>query len=137
MKNKHDPRHIRRIKAMQAVFAYQMANQTVDDPQAQKVINSLNTIDDAIRQNAPKWPLEKINKVDLAILRCAIWEMLIEKTTPPKVIVDEAVELAKEFGTQSSSSFVNGVIGSIIKQFNISTDSPPAAGSQTPSPHEP
>jgi len=58
---------------------------------------------------------KRINKVDKAVLIVAIWEMAIEKKTPPKVIIDEAVELAKEFGSESSPGFVNGILGNILK----------------------
>jgi len=57
----------------------------------------------------------KLNKVDLALLRLAIYELKIEKTTPPKVVIDEAIELAKVYGSQSTPKFINGVLGSIIK----------------------
>lgn len=60
------------------------------------------------------WPVEKLNRIDLAILRLAIYELGNEKI-PPKVVIDEAVELAKEFGSENSSSFVNGVLGTIYK----------------------
>jgi len=100
---------------MQSIFAYDCGNtepSTVDTP---KIIENLAKIDKLISQNAPKWPLDKINKVDLAILRCAVWELLNKSETPSKVVIDEAVEIAKSFGTESSHSFVNGVLGSIIK----------------------
>ncbi len=102
---------------MQSIFAYDCGNHepsTLDTP---KIISDLTNIDKLISTNAPKWPLDKINKVDLAILRCAIWE-ISNKTAPSKVIIDEAVELAKEFGTETSHSFVNGVLGSIVKLDN-------------------
>jgi N utilization substance protein B len=57
-----------------------------------------------------------LNKIDLAILRLAVFELIIENSQPPKVIIDEAVELAKEFGSESSSKFVNGVLGTILKK---------------------
>ena len=99
---------------MQALFAYgfgQTAPLTADLP---KIIKKLPQIDILIAQNAPKWPLDKINKVDLAILRCALWELKFEKTNPPKVLIDEAIELGKQFGTESSPSFINGVLGSVL-----------------------
>ena len=58
---------------------------------------------------------KRINKVDRAVLTVAIWEMAVEKKTPPKVIIDEAVEFAKEFGSESSPGFVNGILGAIFK----------------------
>ncbi|EKD87255.1 MAG: hypothetical protein ACD_36C00174G0003 [uncultured bacterium] len=71
-------------------------------------------IDEKIAGAAPEWPLPKISKIDLAILRLAVTE-LVEKKEPPKVIIDEAVELAKQFGNDNSSKFVNGVLGTILK----------------------
>lgn len=65
---------------------------------------------------APKWPIEKINRIDLAILRLAVWELFYKRKTPPKVAIDEAIELAKEFGAENSPSFINGVLGTIFKK---------------------
>ncbi|PIX68067.1 transcription antitermination factor NusB, partial [Candidatus Shapirobacteria bacterium CG_4_10_14_3_um_filter_35_13] len=79
------------------------------------IIKNINQIDSQIKIFAPKWPIDKINRVDLSILRLAIWELKYIKNTPNKVIIDEAVEIAKEYGNESSSSFVNAVLGSIIK----------------------
>ncbi|OGC57805.1 transcription antitermination factor NusB [candidate division WWE3 bacterium RIFCSPLOWO2_12_FULL_36_10] len=71
-------------------------------------------IDKIIQDNATDWPLEKVSKIDLVILRIAVFELLKLGDIPMKVVVDEAVELAKEFGSDSSSKFVNGVLGSIV-----------------------
>lgn len=73
------------------------------------------SIDSAIQAAAPEWPIDKIAKIDLAILRLAACELMIEKKEPPKVIIDEAVELAKAFGNDHSAKFVNGVLGTILK----------------------
>ena len=100
---------------MQAVFARNCGNLNPSTPDSEKIAANLEVIDNLIKINAPKWPIDKINRVDLAILRCAVWELRFQTKTPPKVIIDEAVELAKEFGTDTSSSFVNGCLGSIIK----------------------
>jgi N utilization substance protein B len=105
---------------MQAMFAYHCGNLSPPAPDTAEIITHLEVIDNLITANAPKWPLDKINRVDLAILRCAVWELKFQTKTPPKVIIDEAVELAKEFGTDTSSSFVNGCLGSIIKKTNES-----------------
>ena len=80
------------------------------------IIANLKSIDSEINISAPEWPLERINKIDLAILRLAIYELLLEKSQPPKVIIDEAIELAKEFGAESSAPFINGVLGDILKR---------------------
>lgn len=74
----------------------------------------MKKIDKIITKAAPAWPIDKINKIDLAILRFAVYE-LMEKVTPQKVVIDEAVEIAKEYGSESSSSFVNGVLGTIYE----------------------
>ncbi len=103
---------------MQKLFAWNYGNRDSVD-QIEDIISKLPEIDPIISRNAPKWPLDKINKVDLSILRCASWELLYHLDTPPKVVIDEAIELAKEFGTESSPSFVNAVLGSMVKDLNI------------------
>ena len=100
---------------MQAIFAHNCGNHEPSTPDSADIISHLSEIDTAVSTYAPKWPIAKINQVDLAVLRCAIWELLFQKKTPPKVVIDEAVELAKEFGTDSSSSFINGCLGGILK----------------------
>ena len=124
VKSHQDPRHLRRIKNMQAIFAYDAGNPDPSTPESLEIISHLIDINTVISQIAPKWPLEKINKVDLAILRCAIWEIKFINKTPPKVIIDEAVELAKEFGTDTSSAFINGCLGGIINQPHEPTTTP-------------
>lgn len=104
---------------MQAVYAHLFGNSLPQSPDLKKILTHLKKIDQVIKINAPKWPLDKINKVDLSILRTAIWELLYKKKTPPKVVIDEAVELAKEFGSQTSHSFINGVLGSAVKKLKI------------------
>lgn len=106
---------------MQAIFAWNSGTSGATGPNSTdspEIIKVLPEIDAVISKNAPKWPVDKINHVDLSILRCAIWELLFQKKTPTKVVIDEAVELAKEFGTDTSSAFVNGCLGTIIKDTN-------------------
>ena len=118
MKTKTDPRHKKRVTAMKTVFEKIFRtdfNPPKNSPAAQIVANQ-RKIDKLISQNAPAWPTSQIAPVDLATLRLAIWELLYQKNrTPYKVVVDEAVEIAKEFGSESSPKFINGVLGSIIK----------------------
>lgn len=117
MKNKFDPRHIKRIKNVQALFAWGCGG-AEPEPRTEEfpeIIKHIPEIDTIITNNAPKWPIEKINKVDLSVLRYTIWELFFYKQNPTKVVIDEAIEIAKEYGTESSSSFINGVIGSAIK----------------------
>ena len=78
------------------------------------ILKAKKKIDKLIEKAAPAWPINNLNKIDLAILRLAVYE-LENGDTPPKVIIDEAVELAKEYGAESSSSFINGVLGTIYK----------------------
>jgi N utilization substance protein B len=77
------------------------------------VVRNREEIDKHIRKFAPAWPLEQIPVVDRNILRLAIFEILLDNSVPVKVAINEAVELAKKFGSDSSSRFVNGVLGSI------------------------
>lgn len=121
MKTSKDPRHLKRIKIMQELFAWDFNNQSNSDTQLSEtieIIADIKTIDGLIAQSAPSWPIEKINKIDLSILRLAIFE-LSKNDAPTKVIVDEAVELAKSFGSESSASFVNGVLGKVISDLKL------------------
>lgn len=89
-------------------------------------------IDKIIEETAPAWPTNQINKIDLIALRISIWELLFgkevlpkEKQAPQKVAIDEAIELAKEFGGSSSGPFVNGVLGTIVERYLEGKPPPP------------
>lgn len=71
-------------------------------------------IDQLLRGAAPAWPLEQVATLDRAVLRAACGEMLFDVATPIKVVINEAVEIAKQYGGDSSSRFVNGVLGTIV-----------------------
>jgi N utilization substance protein B len=71
-------------------------------------------IDAHIRRAAPSWPLDQMSKVDLNILRLAIFEILFDNEVPLKAAINEAVELAKTFGSDNSPKFINGVLGGIV-----------------------
>ncbi|HUC94554.1 MAG TPA: transcription antitermination factor NusB [Candidatus Saccharimonadales bacterium] len=114
MKTSTDPRHLRRREAVKTLFAETFAKQADHSEFVQKILDQKEIIDNLIREAAPQWPIDKLNKIDLAVLRLAVYE-LENEDTPPKVVIDEAVELAKEFGSESSSSFINGVLGTIYK----------------------
>lgn len=73
-------------------------------------------IDKIIEKTAPEWPLEQITVVDRNILRLGIYELEFAKEVPPKVAINEAVELGKTFGGSSSGKFVNGVLGTLYRQ---------------------
>lgn len=117
MKSKNDPRHQKRIKSIQALFAWGITGQ-IDDNNIAPVVSEITNIDSAISEAAPKWPINQINKVELAILRYSIWELKNQPNTPPKVIIDEAIEITKEFCDSNSSAFVNAVLGNILTKQN-------------------
>lgn len=121
MKRKSDPRHLKRIKIVQALFTWTFQQKAKTSQYISPIISHLSKIDKSIAKSAPDRPIEQINRVDLSILRLAVYELVVEKITPPKVVVDEAVELGKEFGAESTSSFVNGALGKLIKDQGIKT----------------
>lgn len=73
-------------------------------------------IDAVIAPAAPEWPVDQIAKIDKIILRIGVYELMIKRDVPPKVAINEAVELAKAFGGENSSKFVNGVLGTIYRK---------------------
>jgi transcription antitermination protein NusB len=114
MKNPLDPRHKKRQKTVEDLFRNDFHKQRIGEI-ARKIIAKKETIDRFIVESAPEFPIDKINKIDLAILRLAVFELKVEQTQPPKVIIDEAIELAKEYGGETSPSFINGALGKLIK----------------------
>lgn len=115
-----DPRHQKRAALMQALFAVtftELDSQAIEDQSLrqsiQAVISDLPQIDAKIQAFAPERPLNEVNQVDLAILRLTVFEAE-HKKTPIKVLINEAVELAKAYGTDSSPKFVNGVLGKLL-----------------------
>lgn len=131
-----DPRHQKRIALMKQLFArtfndslfrYSQLSETQGDTdqddslpdvqtydlQIEQLLENLEAIDTQLSVAAPERPLTEINKVDLAILRLIMFESEQTKT-PKKVLINEAIELAKEFGTDSSPKFINGVLGKVL-----------------------
>ncbi len=80
------------------------------------VVSHVQEIDALLNEAARGWKTSRMNKVDLTILRLAVYEMRWDEDVPGKVAINEAVELAKRFGGEGSSSFVNGVLGKLAKQ---------------------
>lgn len=116
MKTHKDPRHLERIKVMQELFSFGFSNeQKAENKKTQQILSQVDNIDEWIGKSAPKWDVKKINRIDLAILRMAVFELMVEKKAPPKVIVDESVELAKEYGSENSPGFINGALGKLIE----------------------
>ena len=79
------------------------------------IVARLPELDDIINKNSKGWDVGRIGKVDLAILRLAVYEVLFDDDIPVGVAIDEAVELAKKYGQDESSSFVNGILASVAK----------------------
>jgi transcription antitermination protein NusB len=127
-------RHRARIAALQALFELEFAanqpDSIIERTVLEKglsgegadftasivngVIGNRQFLDDVIGNFAPAFPVTQLAPMDRNILRLALFEILVQKLTPPKVAVNEAVELAKEFGAETSPKFVNGVLGSVI-----------------------
>jgi N utilization substance protein B len=78
------------------------------------VIENKQTLDEFIADFAPDWPLEQVAIIDRNLLRIALWEIAVYKKTPVKVVINEAVELAKKYGADGSPRFVNGVLGGLV-----------------------
>ncbi len=85
------------------------------------VLANTKRIDDVISEFAPSWPVSQLSVVDRNLLRLAIYELMIERTSPTKVVINETVELAKLFGSDSSFRFINGVLGSVVEAEKLST----------------
>ena len=95
----------------------------IDEPEfawriAKGLIENLSEIDKIIEKAAPQWPLNQIPIIDRNILRIGLYELLFanKEEVPPKVAINEAIELAKSYGGENSSKFINGVLGTVYKQ---------------------
>lgn len=116
----HDPtevldRHIEEISLAEdaAKFALHLVK---------GVTGNLEKLDYIISSSAPTWPMDQMAKIDKNILRLAIFEILLNNDVPTKAAINEAIELAKSFGSESSSRFVNGVLGTIVAQHSKQKD---------------
>jgi N utilization substance protein B len=100
------------------------------------VHSHLKEIDGIIAPAAPEWPVEQIAKIDKIILRIGVYELMIKRDVPPKVAINEAVELAKSFGGENSSKFINGVLGTIYRnsEFYEPEEEPAQADDKTEKP---
>jgi len=139
-------RHLSRTIAMQSLFEWDF-NGRKDDLQkiiknhiaeftgekddsafifelAEGVGNNLAAIDDIIVKHAPEWPMYQIPPVDRNVLRVGVYELMFLKQVPPKVAINEAVELGKTFGGESSGKFVNGVLGTLYKELGLDEQKP-------------
>ena len=82
------------------------------------IIDKIDQIDKKIIEYAPKWPLEQMTLVDRNILRIGVYELYFNDAIPAKVAINEAIEIAKTFGGQSSGKFVNGILGAMYNDLN-------------------
>lgn len=95
-------------------------SETIDDKEfitqlVKAVDKNQAAIDNVIRPVAPEWPIEQIARIDRVVLRMGTCELLYQDQVPPKVAINEAVELAKAFGGDNSSKFINGVLGTVLR----------------------
>lgn len=132
-------RHLGRIVALQSLYEYDFREGKDMDIKAvternlkqyasaigdvdfvhdvtREVVKRQAELDAILAPAAPEWPVEQIARIDRAVLRLAIYELVIKQEVPPKVIINEAVELAKSFGGDNSSKFVNGVLGTVYRE---------------------
>ena len=84
-------------------------------------VENVNSVDSLIRKHLVNWDFSRLNKVDLALLRLGVYELLFN-IAPPKVIIDEAIDISKEYGTDDSFRFVNGVLDGVRKTLVKSGD---------------
>jgi N utilization substance protein B len=127
-------RHLARVMAMQALYEIDAVDgdpaaaldavaaehqarpraRTFASDLVQGVLHHLETIDAVIGAAAPQWPLAQVAGVDKAVLRVAICELLFGRRVPPKVAINEAIDIAKTYGGEGSGRFVNGVLGHVL-----------------------
>lgn len=86
-------------------------------------------LDETLQPIAPEWPIDQIARMDRIILRIGLYELQYSDKVPPKVVINEAIELAKAFGSENSSKFINGVLGTALR--NIQGDKAPEPASKT------
>lgn len=143
-------RHLGRIVALQTLYEYDFRlackepdvsyadilnrnlsrySETIDDKTfikelVEAVIAKASELDEALQPIAPDWPIEQIARIDKLILRIGLYELTYSPAVPPKVVINEAVELAKAFGGDNSSKFINGVLGTAYKNIEAKTEEP-------------
>jgi N utilization substance protein B len=131
-------RHLARIAVMQALFAYEFrkgvdafdilkittrefADKLKDTSFAEKLLKGVldvkEDIEKIIQEEAPEWPLEKIARIDRAILEIGIYEIIFSEDVPPIVAINEGVEIAKSYGDVNSPKFVNGVLSTVMHKY--------------------
>lgn len=141
--SRNEPKHIARLLAVQYLFTYfqnekddvshlyfepnsllgELEKNKYDTKLYESIIDGVikhkDEIDTVVQELAPAWPIDQINPINLIILRTSIWEAFISEMTPPKIVIDEAIELDKGLSTIESSSFINGVLANIYSNEDI------------------
>lgn len=112
MKTSKDPRHQHRIQLVKQLYTYSFTGE--ENADLKGILEAIPKIDQLIRDVAKDHPLSEINKIDLAILRLGVFELL-QKENTPGIVIDEAIEIAKEYGAENSKSFVNAVLSKIAE----------------------
>lgn len=108
-----DNRHTRRMKIVQELYSSLLNQKATYSAKTACVLAHVDDLDTHIQSAAQKYTVDKIAKVDLSILRLALYELIIEKKEPPKAIINEAIDLAKELAGEKSPGFINAVLGKI------------------------
>ncbi|GIW63345.1 MAG: hypothetical protein KatS3mg091_147 [Patescibacteria group bacterium] len=121
-----DQRHKKRLQTVQNLYSaffgqgnYLNQEQEILE-KTQKILDKVDQLDSYIKKYAVKLPFDMIPKIDLAILRLGIYELLFEDDLPAKVVIDEAIDLAHELGTERSYAFVNAVLGKVYDEIKKS-----------------
>ncbi|MGF7228688.1 MAG: transcription antitermination factor NusB [Candidatus Saccharibacteria bacterium] len=112
---------------------------TVDDTSfIEQLVNGISAeqdeLDALLQPLAPEWPIDQIARMDRVILRMGAYELTHDHGVPPKVVINEAVELAKAFGSTNSSKFINGVLGTLLRRQNGDPDPEPKAPEEAVAP---
>ncbi len=151
-------RHLGRVIVLQSLYEYELRTQA-GDPEvdlniivakniepyekalgdtefvynlAHSVADSFETLDKVLQPMAPEWPIASISAIDRNVLRMGLYELSeCRDNIPPKVAINEAVELAKAFGSENSSRFINGVLGTAYKQLGIVEEKHDESGNKT------
>lgn len=109
------------VKRNQVEFAPDFDDKEFSEKLVQNIVEKLDDLNAIITEYAPEWPLDQITVVDRNVLRIGVYELQFDDAIPPKVAINESIELAKTFGGPSSGKFVNGVLGSIYKNMQKPT----------------
>lgn len=143
-------RHLGRIIALQTLYEEELRREAGDDSFDLQVVLKRNIgryrdtlddvafieqlvegvskhatkLDEALQPVAPEWPIDQIARMDRIVLRIGLYELQNEADVPPKVVINEAVELAKAFGGDNSSKFVNGVLGTLLRAQETAAKTP-------------